>query len=73
MGAGALDPLGTWRWQPAVRFSLDQGRSAEIGTVGQRPALRLRALANLPWAEASTLEVDESRRRQHEQLLPHRR
>ncbi|MGX1516481.1 hypothetical protein RKD44_007769 [Streptomyces collinus] len=61
---------GVWRWQPVPRFSLDQGRSAEIGTAGQTPALRLRALVNLPWAEASTLKVDKSRRTQLEQLLP---
>ncbi|MFJ3363493.1 hypothetical protein [Streptomyces anthocyanicus] len=56
---------------PVPRFSLDQGHSAEIGTGGQTPALRLRALVNLPWAEASTLEVGRSRRTQLEQLLPH--
>ncbi|WP_435057828.1 RNA-binding domain-containing protein [Streptomyces sp. bgisy060] len=62
---------GVWRWQPVPRFSLDQGRSAEIGTGGQTPALRLRALVNLPWAEASTLEINKSRRTQLEQLLPY--
>ncbi|MGZ2361508.1 putative DNA binding domain-containing protein [Streptomyces sp. 372A] len=62
---------GVWRWQPAYRFSLNQGRSAEIGTGGQTPALRLRALVNLPWAEANTLEINRSRRRQLEQQLPH--
>ncbi|MFI1700310.1 hypothetical protein ACH419_30610 [Streptomyces bobili] len=53
------------------RFSLNQGRSAEIETGGQTPALRLRALVNLPWVEASTLEINKSRRTQLEQLLPH--
>ncbi|MCL3999045.1 RNA-binding domain-containing protein, partial [Streptomyces lavenduligriseus] len=61
---------GVWRWQPLPRFSLHQGRSAEIGTGGQTPALRLRALVNLPWAEASTLGINKSRRTQLEQLLP---
>ncbi|MFH9821297.1 RNA-binding domain-containing protein [Streptomyces sp. NPDC017230] len=62
---------GVWRWQPDPRFSLNQGRSAEIGTGGQTPALRLRALVNLPWAEASTLEINKSRRTQLEQQLSH--
>ncbi|MEU7073018.1 RNA-binding domain-containing protein [Streptomyces narbonensis] len=62
---------GVWRWQPIPRFSLNQGRSADIGTAGQTPALRLRALVNLPWAEASALEINKSRRAQLEQLLPH--
>ncbi|GLX22417.1 RNA-binding domain-containing protein [Streptomyces lavendulae] len=62
---------GVWGWQPIPHFSLDQGRSAEIGTGGQTPALRLRALVNLPWAEARALEINKSRRTQLEQLLPH--
>ncbi|MEU2770644.1 MULTISPECIES: RNA-binding domain-containing protein [Streptomyces] len=62
---------GVWGWQPIPHFSLDQGRSAEIGTGGQTPALRLRALVNLPWAEARTLGIGKSRRTQLEQLLPH--
>ncbi|MEU8545263.1 RNA-binding domain-containing protein [Streptomyces sp. NPDC048717] len=62
---------GVWGWQPIPHFSLDQGRAAEIGTGGQSPALRLRALVNLPWAEARTLEINKSRRTQLEQLLPH--
>ncbi|MFD8727813.1 RNA-binding domain-containing protein [Streptomyces sp. NPDC059611] len=61
---------GVWRWQPVPRFSLNQGRAAEIGTAGQTPALRLRSLVNLPWAEASTLEINKSRRTQLEQFLP---
>ncbi|MET9959635.1 hypothetical protein ABZ128_11305 [Streptomyces sp. NPDC006326] len=72
-GPGFLTCSGrdVWRWQPLPRFSLNQGRSAEIGTAGQAPALRLRALVNLPWAEASTLEINKSRRTQLAQLLPH--
>ncbi|WP_031049059.1 RNA-binding domain-containing protein [Streptomyces sp. NRRL F-5650] len=72
-GAGRLtcSGRGVWRWQPLPRFSLNQGRSASIGTAGQTPSLRLRALVNLPWAEASTLEISKSRRTQLEQQLPY--
>ncbi|MFD0369716.1 RNA-binding domain-containing protein [Streptomyces sp. NPDC127114] len=70
-GVLACSGRGVWRWQPLPRFSLDQGRSAEIGTAGQAPALRLRALVNLPWAEARTLEISKPRRMTLEQLLPH--
>ncbi|EDY52718.1 hypothetical protein SSCG_05746 [Streptomyces clavuligerus] len=62
---------GVWRWQPLPWFSLNQGRSAEIGTAGQAPALRLRALVNLPWAGTGALEVSKPRRTQLEQQLPH--
>ncbi|TKS96254.1 RNA-binding domain-containing protein [Streptomyces lasalocidi] len=62
---------GVWRWQPLPRFSLDQGRSAEIGTAGQTPALRLRALVNLPWADPDALEVSKPRRTLLEQQLAH--
>ncbi|MEV0210833.1 RNA-binding domain-containing protein [Streptomyces sp. NPDC050788] len=72
-GAGRLScsGRGVWRWQPLPRFSLDQGRSAEIGTAGQTPALRLRALVNLPWADPGALEVSKPRRRLLEQQLPY--
>ncbi|MER6195956.1 RNA-binding domain-containing protein [Streptomyces sp. NPDC001586] len=72
-GAGRLtcSGRGVWRWQPLPRFSINQGRSAEKWTAGQTPALRLRAVVNLPWAEASTLEINKSRRTQLEQQLPH--
>ncbi|WP_436735644.1 hypothetical protein [Streptomyces sp. BBFR102] len=60
-----------WRWQPLPRFSLNQGRSAEIGTSRQTPALRLRAMVNLPWAEAGRLEISKPRRTLLEQQLPH--
>ncbi|MFB8000328.1 helix-turn-helix domain-containing protein [Streptomyces sp. NPDC056002] len=72
-GAGRLtcSGRGVWRWQPLPRFSLNQGRSAEIGTSGQKPALRLRALVNLPWAEAGRLEISKPRRTLLEQQLPH--
>ncbi|QQM47361.1 RNA-binding domain-containing protein [Streptomyces liliifuscus] len=72
-GAGRLtrSERGVWRWQPLPRFSLNQGRSAEIGTSGQTPALRLRALVNLPWADAGPLEVSKPRRTLLEQQLPH--
>jgi hypothetical protein len=61
---------GVWRWQPLPRFSLNRGRSAENWTAGQTPALRLRVLMNLPWAEASTLEVSKAGRTLLEQQLP---
>ncbi|CAL9667771.1 RNA-binding domain-containing protein [Streptomyces sp. enrichment culture] len=72
-GAGRLtrSERGVWRWQPLPRFSLNQGRSAEIGTSGQTPALRLRALVNLPWADPGTLEISKPRRTPLEQQLPH--
>jgi hypothetical protein len=72
-GAGRLtcSGRGIWRWQPLPRFSLDQGRSAGNWTAGQTPALRLRALVNLPWADPSTLEVTKPRRTLLEQQLPH--
>ncbi|MEU0213920.1 RNA-binding domain-containing protein [Streptomyces sp. NPDC006265] len=62
---------GVWRWHPHPRFSLNQGRSASIGAAGQTPALRLRALVNLPWAGTSTLEVSRARRALLEQQLPY--
>ncbi|MET7608969.1 hypothetical protein [Streptomyces avermitilis] len=72
-GAGRLtcSGRGVWRWQPLPRFSLDQGRSAEIGTSAQTPALRVRAVVNLPWAETGTLEISKPRRTLLEQQLPH--
>ncbi|MGA5253353.1 helix-turn-helix domain-containing protein [Streptomyces pseudogriseolus] len=72
-GAGRLScsSRGVWRWQPLPRFSLDQGRSAETGTAGQTPALRLRALVNLPWADPDALEVSKPRRTLLEQQLAH--
>ncbi|MFF6979294.1 helix-turn-helix domain-containing protein [Streptomyces sp. NPDC008343] len=72
-GAGRLtcSGRGVWRWQPLPRFSLNQGRSAEIGTSGQTPALRLRALVNLPWANPDQLEISRPRRTLLEQRLPH--
>ncbi|MFC8824035.1 hypothetical protein ACFT9I_01595 [Streptomyces sp. NPDC057137] len=72
-GAGRLtcSGRGVWRWQPLPRFSLNQGRSAEIGTSGQTPALRLRAVVNLPWAGTDRPEVTKPRRTLLEQQLPH--
>jgi hypothetical protein len=70
-GAGRLScsGRGVWRWQPLPRFSLDQGRSAGIGTAGQTPALRFRALVNLPWADPGALEVSKPQRTLLEQQL----
>lgn len=70
MGRLTCSGRGVWRWQPLPRFSLNQGRSAEIGTSGQRPALRLRAVVNLPWADPSQLEISKPRRTLLEQELP---
>ncbi len=72
-GAGRLtcSERGAWRWQPLPRFSINQGRSAENWTAGQTPALRLRAVVNLPWAEASRLEISKPRCTLLEQQLPH--
>ncbi|MFD6967387.1 RNA-binding domain-containing protein [Streptomyces sp. NPDC059949] len=70
-GAGRLarPGNGTWRWQPLPRFSLHQGRSATNWTAGQTPALRLRAVLNLPWAGPGGLEITKHRRDELEQLL----
>ncbi|MGW4232220.1 RNA-binding domain-containing protein [Streptomyces sp. NPDC004980] len=72
-GAGRLtcSGRGVWRWQPLSRFSVNQGRSAENWTAGQTPALRLRAVVNLPWAETGTLEISKPRRTLLEQQLPY--
>ncbi|WP_328623095.1 RNA-binding domain-containing protein [Streptomyces sp. NBC_00354] len=72
-GAGRLacSGRGVWRWQPLPRFGLDQGRSAENWTVGQTPALRLRALVSLPWADPGTLDITKPRRSLLEQQLPY--
>ncbi|MFF3488555.1 hypothetical protein ACFYXC_35585 [Streptomyces sp. NPDC002701] len=60
-----------WRWQPLPRFGLNQGRPAEIGTVGQAPALRLHAVVNLSWADPDQLVISRPRRTLLEQQLPH--
>ncbi|MGW4234798.1 hypothetical protein ACWEF9_36950 [Streptomyces sp. NPDC004980] len=72
-GAGLMtcSARGVWRWQPLPRYSLRQGRSAENWIAGQTPALRLRAVVNLPWANPSILEIDKSRRTLLEQQLPY--
>ncbi|MFB7673205.1 RNA-binding domain-containing protein [Kitasatospora purpeofusca] len=71
-GAGrvARPESGVWRWQPLPRFGLDQGRSARNWTAGQTPALRLRAVVNLPWAGAEGLEITRQRRHELEEQLP---
>ncbi|MER6717121.1 RNA-binding domain-containing protein [Streptomyces sp. NPDC000877] len=72
-GAGRMtcSGRGVWRWQPLPRFGLNQGRSADIGTSGQTPALRLRAVVNLSWADPDQLEISKPRRTLLEQQLPH--
>ncbi|MER5376238.1 RNA-binding domain-containing protein [Streptomyces sp. NPDC002553] len=73
-GAGRLvrSQRGGWRWEPAVRFSLEQTRSARRWTSqAPPPQLRLRALVTLPWTDASALEITRARRQDLEQHLPH--
>ncbi|MFI6808907.1 RNA-binding domain-containing protein [Streptomyces luteogriseus] len=73
-GAGRLlrSQTGGWRWEPAVRFSLEQTRSARQWTSQvPPPQLRLRALVTLPWTGASALEITRARRQDLEQQLPH--
>lgn len=72
-GAGRLERSGrgVWRWEPLPRFSLHQGRSAENWTAGQQPALRLRAVMNLPFANPDTLDITKPRRALLEQQLPY--
>jgi hypothetical protein len=53
-GDGTLlrDLGGTqWRWEPAVRFSMNMTHAAANWTGPPDPQLRLRAIATLPWAE----------------------
>lgn len=71
-GAGRLacSGRGVWRWEPIPGFSLDQTRSAETWTAGQTPALRLRAVVTLPWANPSALQITKPRRTQLEEQLP---
>ncbi|WGD45134.1 AlbA family DNA-binding domain-containing protein [Streptomyces cathayae] len=72
-GAGRLvrSQTGGWRWEPAVRFSLEQTRSARRWTSQvPPPQLRLRALVTLPWTDASVLEITKARRQHLEQQLP---
>jgi hypothetical protein len=60
-----------WRWEPAVRFGMSMTRGAGYWTA-ERAArqLRLRAIATLPWAEASELAIIPQRRADLEQSLP---
>ncbi|MFI9616720.1 RNA-binding domain-containing protein [Streptomyces sp. NPDC052023] len=73
-GAGRLvrSQTGGWRWEPAVRFSLEQTRSARRWTSQvPPPQLRLRALVTLPWTDTPALEITRARRQSLEQHLPH--
>ncbi|GAA3380867.1 hypothetical protein GCM10020367_69880 [Streptomyces sannanensis] len=72
-GAGCLKRTehgGEWRWHPHPRFGLEQGRSATNWTSGQTPALRLRVVGTLPWADTNTLEITTQRRLDLERKLP---
>lgn len=71
-GDGTLlrDSAGTqWRWEPAVRFSMNMTRAATTWTGPPEPQLRLRAIATLPWAQARDLAITPQRRRDLEQDL----
>jgi hypothetical protein len=72
-GDGTLlrDSAGTqWRWEPAVRFSMNMTRAAAAWTGPPEPQLRLRAIATLPWAQARDLAITRQRRRDLKQHLP---
>lgn len=59
-GDGTLirDATGTqWRWEPAIRFSMNMTRAAETWTGPPEPQLRLRAIATLPQAQAHDLAI----------------
>ena len=60
-----------WRWEPVVRFGMDMTRAAGYWTADRAPQqLRLRAVASLPWADASELAVTSQRRLGLERALP---
>ncbi|MER6566295.1 ATP-binding protein [Streptomyces sp. NPDC001093] len=72
-GPGRLvrGPDGQRRWEPVPRIDFALSPSARNWT-GDRdvPQLRLRALARMPWADASTLEVSTEKHRQLKATLP---
>jgi hypothetical protein len=60
-----------WRWEPAVRFSMDVTRAAGYWTADPAAQqLRLRAVATLPRADASELAISSQNRLDLEKALP---
>lgn len=60
-----------WRWEPAVRFSMDMTRAVGYWTADlAAQQLRLRAVATLPRADASELAISSQNRLALEQALP---
>lgn len=60
-----------WRWEPAVRFSMDVTRAAGYWTADPAARqLRLRAVATLPRADASELAISSQNRLDLEKALP---
>ena len=60
-----------WRWEPAVRFSMDMTRAAGYWTADPATQqLRLRAVATLPRADASELAISSQNRLDLEEALP---
>ncbi len=60
-----------WHWEPVVRFDMNMTRAAGYWTAdGAAQQLRLRAVANLPWADAGELAIASQRRLDLEQAWP---
>ncbi|HEV2640043.1 MAG TPA: ATP-binding protein [Actinocrinis sp.] len=56
---------GPWSWEPELTHSFEMTGSAQNWTAGPDiPQLRLRAVATLPWADASSLKITTQRRRE---------
>ena len=64
-----------WRWEPQIRFSPETTRAGRNWTYGgaQRPELRMRVVATLPWARPDALEVPQAQRQQLLADLPRSR
>ncbi|MDX3866433.1 tetratricopeptide repeat protein [Streptomyces europaeiscabiei] len=60
-----------WRWEPVPAKTCEQTRSADYWTAGlEKPQLRLRVVATLPWADRSDLEITPERHRNLAAALP---
>ncbi|GLY85983.1 AlbA family DNA-binding domain-containing protein [Actinoallomurus iriomotensis] len=72
-GRGALTRASgaKWQWEPVPAFSMTMSRAARNWTANSpAPALRIRAVANLPWADTSGLTISLQRRQRLEESLP---
>jgi hypothetical protein len=63
--------LDAWRWQPDLTFSFNMTRASQYWTANQVvPALRIRAVATLPWANARQLQLPEDAHKSIQGSLP---